>query len=105
MSLPEKYPDASPGGKPRICPRLAADQEQAAGCGGGPHRGPGDFTVYDTQADPEPEPAGLATLLIDHQVRTADYLILLPPRPAGAAWPPRPHSSPSTTASASPPCA
>jgi len=35
------------------------------------------FTVYETQDDAEPEPAGLATLLIDHQVRTAEFLILL----------------------------
>jgi RimJ/RimL family protein N-acetyltransferase len=41
------------------------------------------FTVYDTQADPGPEPAGLATLLIDHQVRTAEFLILLAPAARG----------------------
>jgi diamine N-acetyltransferase len=35
------------------------------------------FTVYDTGNGPEFEPAGLATLLIDHQVRTAEFLILL----------------------------
>lgn len=41
------------------------------------------FTVYDTQAEPGPEPAGLATLLIDHQVRTAEFLILLAPEARG----------------------
>jgi diamine N-acetyltransferase len=41
------------------------------------------FTVYDTQDDAEPEPAGLATLLIDHQVRTAEFLILLAPQARG----------------------
>jgi hypothetical protein len=41
------------------------------------------FTVYDTQADPGPGPAGLATLLIDHQVRTAEFLILLAPAARG----------------------
>jgi RimJ/RimL family protein N-acetyltransferase len=41
------------------------------------------FTVYDTQAGPVPEPAGLATLLIDHQVRTAEFLILLAPQARG----------------------
>jgi diamine N-acetyltransferase len=40
------------------------------------------FTVYDTHAEPEPEPAGLATLLID-QVRTAEFLILLAPEARG----------------------
>jgi diamine N-acetyltransferase len=33
------------------------------------------FTVYDTEQTPVP--AGLSTLLIDHQVRTAEFLILL----------------------------
>jgi diamine N-acetyltransferase len=41
------------------------------------------FTVYDAQPDPEPEPAGLASLLIDHQVRTAEFLILLAPAARG----------------------
>lgn len=41
------------------------------------------FTVYDTHAEPGPEPAGLATLLIDHQVRTAEFLILLAPEARG----------------------
>jgi hypothetical protein len=39
------------------------------------------FTVHDTQNDAEPESAGLAALLIDHQVRTAEFLILLAPWP------------------------
>lgn len=41
------------------------------------------FTVYDTQAAGGPERAGLATLLIDHQVRTAEFLILLAPGARG----------------------
>jgi len=41
------------------------------------------FTVYDTGNGPEFEPAGLATLLIDHQVRTAEFLILLAPEARG----------------------
>jgi len=41
------------------------------------------FTVYDTGNRPEFEPAGLATLLIDHQVRTAEFLILLAPEARG----------------------
>jgi diamine N-acetyltransferase len=41
------------------------------------------FTVYDAQPGPAPEPAGLATLLIDHQVRTAEFLILLAPQARG----------------------
>lgn len=35
------------------------------------------FTVYDLQRDEVP--IGLATLLVDHQVRTAEYLILVAP--------------------------
>ncbi len=41
------------------------------------------FTVYDTRAEPGPEPVGLATLLIDHQVRTAEFLIILAPGARG----------------------
>jgi diamine N-acetyltransferase len=41
------------------------------------------FTVYDTRNSAEPEPSGLATLLIDHQVRTAEFLILLAPEARG----------------------
>jgi diamine N-acetyltransferase len=41
------------------------------------------FTVYDTKDDTEPAPAGLVTLLIDHQVRTAEFLILLAPQARG----------------------
>ncbi len=37
------------------------------------------FTVYDHEA----EPIGLATLLVDHHVRTAEYLILLSPQARG----------------------
>lgn len=39
------------------------------------------FTVYDLTN--EPTPAGLTTLLIDHQVRTAEFLILLAPEARG----------------------
>jgi diamine N-acetyltransferase len=40
------------------------------------------FTVYRIDQD-DPTPAGLTTLLIDHQVRTAEYLILLAPHARG----------------------
>ncbi|MGH9650546.1 MAG: GNAT family N-acetyltransferase, partial [Terriglobales bacterium] len=40
------------------------------------------FTVYDID-DEKPTPAGLSTLLIDHQVRTAEFLILLGPQARG----------------------
>lgn len=40
------------------------------------------FTAYDLTAD-QPTPAGLTTLLIDHQVRTAEYLIILAPHARG----------------------
>ena len=39
------------------------------------------FTVYDLTGDTAP--AGLATLLIDHQVRTAEFIILLAPEARG----------------------
>jgi diamine N-acetyltransferase len=39
------------------------------------------FTVYDLERDTPP--AGLTTLLVDHQVRTAQYLILLAPDARG----------------------
>lgn len=39
------------------------------------------FTVYNIEN--EPVPAGLTTLLIDHQVRTAEFLILLGPHARG----------------------
>ena len=39
------------------------------------------FTIYDIEETPAP--VGLATLLIDHQVRTAEFLILLGPEARG----------------------
>ena len=39
------------------------------------------FTIYDLNDDTAP--AGLATLLIDHQVRTAEFIILLAPAARG----------------------
>jgi diamine N-acetyltransferase len=41
------------------------------------------FTAYHLGDNDEPSPAGLTTLLIDHQVRTAEYLILLAPHARG----------------------
>jgi len=40
------------------------------------------FTAYNLTGD-TPTPAGLTTLLVDHQVRTAQYLILLAPEARG----------------------
>ncbi|GAB2500710.1 GNAT family N-acetyltransferase [Nocardiopsis aegyptia] len=40
------------------------------------------FTVYDLKGD-EPRPAGLASLLIDHQVRTAEYVLVVAPEARG----------------------
>lgn len=40
------------------------------------------FTVYDIRVD-EPQPVGLTTLLIDHQVRTAEYIAVLAPEARG----------------------
>ncbi|MFB7763510.1 GNAT family N-acetyltransferase [Streptomyces xiamenensis] len=35
------------------------------------------FTIYDLTADGGPSPAGVATLLPDHGVRTAEYVVML----------------------------
>ncbi|MDA0566766.1 GNAT family N-acetyltransferase [Streptomonospora sp. S1-112] len=40
------------------------------------------FTVYET-ADAQPTPVGLASLLIDHQVRTAEFIIVIAPEAQG----------------------
>lgn len=40
------------------------------------------FTVYDTAAAP-PAPVGLASLLIDHQVRTAEFILVIAPEAQG----------------------
>jgi diamine N-acetyltransferase len=40
------------------------------------------FTIYDIRPE-EPQPVGLASLLIDHQVRTAEYIIVLAPEARG----------------------
>jgi diamine N-acetyltransferase len=42
------------------------------------------FTVYSIENDPTP--VGLTTLLVDHQVRTAEYLILLDPQSRGRGF-------------------
>jgi len=41
------------------------------------------FTVYDLTAAGSPRPVGTTALLIDHQVRTAEYVILLGPEGRG----------------------
>ncbi|HKC29479.1 MAG TPA: GNAT family protein, partial [Jatrophihabitans sp.] len=41
------------------------------------------FTVYDLTTDGGPRPVGTTALLIDHQVRTAEYIILLGPEGRG----------------------
>ncbi|MZE54393.1 GNAT family N-acetyltransferase [Streptomyces sp. SID5770] len=40
------------------------------------------FTVYDVGGD-EPVPVGVATLLPDHQVRTAEYVVMIAPEARG----------------------
>ncbi|MFI2029837.1 GNAT family N-acetyltransferase [Streptomyces buecherae] len=40
------------------------------------------FTVYDLSCD-APQPVGVATLLPDHAVRTAEYVIMLAPQARG----------------------
>ncbi|MEV2275791.1 GNAT family protein [Nocardiopsis sp. NPDC049922] len=40
------------------------------------------FTVYDLRYD-EPRPVGLASLLIDHQVRTAEFILVIAPEARG----------------------
>ncbi|GAA1439978.1 hypothetical protein GCM10009602_11790 [Nocardiopsis tropica] len=41
------------------------------------------FTVYDVREE-EPRPCGLASLLIDHQVRTAEFILVIAPEARGA---------------------
>ena len=40
------------------------------------------FTIYDLSQD-SPTPAGVATLLPDHSVRTAEYIVMLAPEARG----------------------
>ncbi|WP_159942073.1 MULTISPECIES: GNAT family N-acetyltransferase [unclassified Nocardiopsis] len=40
------------------------------------------FTVYDVRGS-EPTPCGLASLLIDHQVRTAEFILVVAPEARG----------------------
>ncbi len=41
------------------------------------------FTVYDLSGAEEPVPAGVTTLLPDHAVRTAEYVVMLAPEARG----------------------
>lgn len=41
------------------------------------------FTIYDTANADRPVPAGVATLLPDHGVRTAEFVIMLAPEARG----------------------
>lgn len=61
------------------------------------------FTVYDL-ATGSPVPAGVATLLPDSSVRTAEYVVMLAPRRADAAWARPPPGWCWTTRSTSPTC-
>jgi diamine N-acetyltransferase len=46
-------------------------------------QGQARFTVYDLTTGSSPRPVGTTALLIDHQVRTAEYVILLGPEGRG----------------------
>lgn len=59
------------------------------------------FTFYDLTGDGGPSPAGVATLLPDHGVRTAEYVVMLGNEFRGGALPPPPPGSSWTTPSAS----
>ncbi|MFB7473211.1 GNAT family N-acetyltransferase [Kitasatospora sp. NPDC056184] len=41
------------------------------------------FTIYDTADEKPPVPVGVATLLPDHSVRTAEFVILIAPEARG----------------------
>ncbi|MFF8715480.1 hypothetical protein ACF07T_29220 [Streptomyces sp. NPDC015184] len=50
------------------------------------------FTIYDLTGG-SPVPAGVTTLLPDHGVRTAEFVIVLAPEALGRGWAARPPGS------------
>ncbi|MET8542946.1 hypothetical protein ABZW03_20180 [Kitasatospora sp. NPDC004799] len=61
------------------------------------------FTIYDLTGEAA-VPVGVATLLPDLSVRTAEYVVMLAPEARGRGWAPRRRGWCSTTASMSPTC-